>query len=214
MSEDGYSSATSDNEDAGWRSSKAKEQLMADLQSGYVPLDRMEMMPKVVYQLREEYRTVSYETFRNNLNRLRNKYNEEQKFSTADAKGLARDRLLHPTAPCNQRGIPRWEGSDAQKFLKADMDQQWFTTKEERKALYKSRKEYYKNFPFKIFYKHVDQEERLRKFKAYLKDKSEKEQKKREKAREKARREKEARKEKKRKKKEKAEQEKSKYQKW
>ena len=62
----------------------------------------------------------------------------------------------------NHRGELRWEGSEAERLLRLDMDEGKHTTMTPF-DLYCSRSEYSDHYPLKVSRKHIDQEERPRK---------------------------------------------------
>jgi hypothetical protein len=92
--------------------------------------------------------------------------------SNAKARGLqesvllARDRQNHPPPTHDCRGIPPWEGSDAERLLKQDMDDGLHDTMPSIQ-LHSTRHEY-GAFPPTVFRKHIDQERQYRKFVAQL----------------------------------------------
>jgi hypothetical protein len=89
---------------------------------------------------------------------------EDLKIAEAlDSAALAHDRRIHPKAANNHRGEPRWEGSDAERLLRQDMDEGKHKTMKPQ-LLYNMRNEYYENYPLKIFREHIYQEEKRRKF--------------------------------------------------
>lgn len=149
-----------------WKGSKAKELLQEDLVSGKIPLDATEMGPQVVYCQRTEFADIEYTKFRDRLRDLRKKIKQENAFASYDAAALARDRKIYPKAEHNHRGEPRWEGSEAERLLRLDMDEGKHKIMKPIK-LYHSRSEYNENYPLTVFRKHIGQEEQLRKYIEY-----------------------------------------------
>lgn len=147
-----------------WNKSKAKELLEADLATGRIPCDGRQMRAQEVYQTRPEYATVSLDTFRKKLAYLRKTTREANEQRAADATAYAQDRLLHPYTTHNNNGVPRWEGSDAQRFLKDDITA-GLHTQMKPKELYGMRAEYYEVFSLDKFRGHIAQEVKSRKFK-------------------------------------------------
>jgi hypothetical protein len=80
------------------------------------------------------------------------------------------DRRIHPKNALNHRGEPRWEGSEAVRLLRLDMDEGKHHTMRPR-DLYQTRPQYYENYPLTVFRGHIDQEERRRKYFVFLKKK-------------------------------------------
>jgi hypothetical protein len=145
-----------------WKDSEAKRLLIQDLMSGEIPLDPKEMEPAQVYLQRPEFASLfAYERFRDRLRDLRAQIRASNHCARSDSAALAHDRRIYPKKTYNHRGEPRWEGSEAERLLKLDID------KGKNKSLkpidlHQSRNEY-KMYPLTVFRKHIDQEERRRK---------------------------------------------------
>jgi hypothetical protein len=77
---------------------------------------------------------------------------------------LAHDRQLRPQATHASNGVPRWEGSDAERLLKEDITAGLHTQMAPR-VLFRTRAEYYEVFTLDQFRGHIAQEVELRKFK-------------------------------------------------
>lgn len=155
-----------------WKDSEAKRLLVQDLMSGEIPLDPNEMEPAQVYLQRPEFANFGYERFRDRLRDLRAQIRASKHHASSDSAALAHDRRIYPKKTNNHRGEPRWEGSEAERLLKLDID--------EGKNmslipidLYNSQNEY-KKYPLKVFRKHIDQEERRRKYVAHCRARAKK----------------------------------------
>jgi hypothetical protein len=148
-----------------WKDSDAKRLLVQDLMSGEIPLDPNEMEPATVYLQRPEFADFRYERFRDRLRFLRAQIHASKHHASSDSAKLAHDRQIYPKKSNNHRGEPRWEGSDAEQLLKRDMDE-GKNTSVTPLEFYQSRNEY-KNYPLTVFRKHIDQEERRRKYVAH-----------------------------------------------
>ena len=153
--------------DPEWATSKAKMLLEKDLLSGSIPLDAADMEPREVYLQRPEFSEIEYTKFRTNLNSLRKSHREAQSLADSDLAALQHDLVLHPIKQTNHRGEPRWEGSDAQRLLRLDMDEGMHYLMGKPQYLWSTRPEY-KAYSKTVFRGHIDQEERLRKFINYL----------------------------------------------
>jgi hypothetical protein len=149
-------------EEPTWQNSEAKKLLEKDLISGTIPLYSGEMEPKVVYAQRPEFAGFKYKHFPNRLRALRRQIIEKKDLSMSDSAALPHDRRIHPKATHNHRGEPRWEGSEAERLLKLDIEEDKHKGMEP-KDFYLSRTEY-QDYPLGVFRKHIDQEERCRKF--------------------------------------------------
>jgi hypothetical protein len=148
------------------RSSKAKSLLTEDLVNDTIPLSNDEMDAYDVYLSRVEFTEFAFENFRSNLRTLRKKIGEKRLLALEEAEALEHDRNLFPLSEFDQRGQPRWEGSDAERLLKLDMDEGYHSILKPRE-LWGSRGEY-QVFTRKVFRKHIYQEDRSRKFRVYI----------------------------------------------
>jgi hypothetical protein len=150
-----------------WRNSTAQSILRGYLQSGEIPLDGS-MKPKEVWDVfcvpHPEFVGFVYKNkFANRLRYMRKQLVDKDGLADDDNAALVHDRLLFPAPTHNHRGEPRWPGSEAERFLKLDID----ACKHEMMAplqLHGTRAEYYENYPLAVFRKHIHQEVRLRKF--------------------------------------------------
>lgn len=161
-----------DEEDIEWKKSKAKKLLFVDLSDGTIPLDAKDMPPQTVYLQRPEFSEIQYERFRTNLNDMRKNIRAKKTHAASDSVALAHDRAIHPKKPLNHRGEPRWEGSEAERLLKVDIDN-GMNEGQTPSELWKSREEY-QYYPLTVFRKHVHQEVKLRKFIAHRRAKKQK----------------------------------------
>jgi hypothetical protein len=152
-----------------WRGSKAKSFLTEDLVDGTIPLSSDEMDAFDVYLSRVEFTEFPFENFKSNLRALRKKIQEKQELALEEYEALQHDRNLFPKNATNQRGEPRWSGSDAERLLKLDMDQGYHTIMRPQ-LLWESCDEY-QIFSLTVFRKHIYQEERSRKFHSYISSK-------------------------------------------
>jgi len=147
-----------------WKNSKGKELLLKGLRDGSIPLDGKDMPPKEVYTLRPEFADYGgYKNFPSRLRSARKTIIEKNDRASSDLAAFTHDRLLYPEAPHNYRGEPRWDGSDAERFLKQDIDdgKHDIMTPQE---LYNSRAVYHQNYPLYVFRGHIYQEVKRRKF--------------------------------------------------
>jgi len=161
-----------------WQYSYAKKLLTEDLLSGKIPLDSESMTPQEAYLQRPEYADSdpNYKRFPNRLRALREQLLSKNDRADADREAFLHDRKLHPKPARNHRGELRWEGSEAERLLRLDMDAGKHETMTPMQ-LHQSRKEYNdedEGYPLKVFREHIHQEVRCRKFQHYLKVKAEK----------------------------------------
>jgi hypothetical protein len=128
------------------------------------------MGPQDVYVQRPEFTEFAYERFRNNLLYLRKDITAKMALASSDSAALANDRSIHPKRAANHRGEPRWEGSEAERLLRLDMDEGKHQRMKPRE-LYQTRQQYYGNYPLTVFRGHIGQEEKRRKYIIYLQNK-------------------------------------------
>ena len=143
-----------------WITCTTKKILFEDIVSGFIP---DEMHWEEAYDRREEYKVTTKRLFKGRLDRLRADIRKKQAFAASDSAALANDRLLHPVPTHNHRGEPRWEGSEAQRLLRQDIDLGNHLDLMPR-DLFMSEPDYYDNYPLEVFRKHIEQEVKLRKF--------------------------------------------------
>ena len=74
------------------------------------------MRPAEIRRLRNEYEEVPVENFRANWNRLKKTITRMKECAARDKLMYQADRLLYPI------DNTRWDGSEAQKLLKQDID--------------------------------------------------------------------------------------------
>jgi hypothetical protein len=134
----------------------AKELLKEDIVAGFITPS---MPPAQVFDLREEYGNVNYENFRTNLNSLRKKLDKLGKKARESTVAVAHDRELHPIRK-NPPGFkyPRWNGSEAERFLKIDVKDG--KNKDMTPLQLHGTRLAYQAFPSDVFRKHIQQEVR------------------------------------------------------
>ena len=99
--------------------------------------------------------------FKARLDPLRQIVGKLKRWSDFDADALAQDRTKHPAPNQDIHGEPRWDGSEAQRLLKLDIDHGNHVGKKPREI--HASKEEYKAFGLTKFRKHLDQEIESRK---------------------------------------------------
>jgi hypothetical protein len=129
------------------------------------------MSPKVAYNMRGEYNNVEYCHFRTNLNSLRKSLKVTNDRAMADKAAVSHDQeqqlLVHQDL-MRTRTIanpPHWDMSEAQRFLKLDVDDGKHCTMLPKEL--RMTREEYKVFSLDVFRKHIHQEVRSRKETAY-----------------------------------------------
>ena len=156
------------NQEVKWRDSEAKKFLQQDLISGDIPLDSSTLAPQEVYLQRTAFADFGeYDKFPARLRGLRSQITDKNNRGASDSIALAHDRRIFPKPTHNGRGEPRWEGSDAERLLKLDIDEGKHKTMQP-KELHQSRGEF-QNYKLKLFREHIYQEEKRCKFLASFK---------------------------------------------
>jgi len=147
-----------------WTKSDGRKLLLEDLRANRIP-------PHItwvqIFQARPEFNVgVSYaealRLFKGRLERARKKVQEQKSRAETELELMQQDRVTHPRPATNHRGEPQWEGSDAQKLLKADIKNGVLATMT-KTQFYLSRPEY-RALPKAILVGHIDQEVRYVKF--------------------------------------------------
>ena len=148
-----------------WGKSKGKNLLMADLQSGSIPLSGTAMSIRDIFEMRPEFAEddpTNLKKFAQRLRSARKQVSDDKSRAASDSISLAKDRTIHPKPLTNYRGEPLWDGSAAQAQLGRDMDNGVHNDMKP-KELHLSNEEYTK-FPLKVFRQHIYQEENRRKY--------------------------------------------------
>lgn len=150
--------------EAAWKNSNAQKCLQNLVASGEID---MILTPKQVWDRvchpRPEFSEFQYNrNFATRLRAIQQKHVEQCQRAQVSSAALTRDRLLFPAPARNHRGEPRWQGSEAERFLKLDVAEKKHEMMKPRQ-LYETRAEYYSNYPLEVFRKHIHQEVGLRK---------------------------------------------------
>jgi len=165
-------------EEEAWANSETKKVLRMMLRSGEIPLSSEQMPPDIVYWQDPSFAASPYEKSRDRLNAYRKEFKKKKALAADDLAALQSDRLLYPKSTTDSNGELRWEGSDAERLLKLDIDEGKHDQMKPE-DLKKTRKEYnVEGLDLKTFRGHIHQEIKTRKWHAYLKEKGEKKKKK------------------------------------
>lgn len=146
---------------ADWRTSKAKQLVAQDVIDGLIPMEG-EIDVEAIFN--EHYVGHSFfKDFPFDKIRYKDRFTSIQKavkkhkdWAQCDSEKFLQDRALHPPADKNIRGELRWKGSEAQQFLKVDMEQGLHLQMKPRE-LHKTR-DAYKLFGERVFQQHIDQQ--------------------------------------------------------
>lgn len=141
--------------------------LQKALHEATIPLIAREMSPKMAYQLHPDYKTVDYKWFRSRLLILRKRITTGLETGLSDLEAMKEDRKKFPIKTQYENGNYRWQGSEAEAFLRQDMEQSNHI-RMKPSVLHSSREAYYKFFPLHVFRKHIAQEVKNKKFYSFL----------------------------------------------
>ena len=146
-----------------WAESKTRELLLQDIIDEVVPREPCSSMPsQTIFTSRPEYAEYGYEKFCSRLSRLRVQVKREVKRSDDDLAAFNNFKANNIAHAVTAHGYPEWEGSDAQKQLKKDIDDGYHDLLEP-KELWLFR-EVYDDFPLVVFKDHIYQEVKTRKY--------------------------------------------------
>ena len=152
-----------------WKGSEAKAQLEEDLISGFVSLRKI-LTYKDEHERRPVYKEFPLKTFARNLRMARKRIQRKTDIALNDETALNSDRILFPVPTHDLAGRLRWEGSDAERLLKEDMEAGEHTTSKP-KELWLSRMEY-TMFDLKTFRDHIYQVTKTKVFRDYVKNRN------------------------------------------
>lgn len=143
----------------------AKPILRKDYLEGLVTT---EMKRAEVHRMRPEYKAVPIDNFGTNWNKMKLSFLEFRVRARRDEQAFANDRQKHP------KNSDRWDGSEAQKLMKCDI-QQGLNNGKKPKEFWLSRDQF-QEWDFNKFKSHVWQEQRSKYMSNYWLVKKKKEQ--------------------------------------
>jgi hypothetical protein len=153
--------ATNPPEPPAWRFSEAKKQLYDDIVNKVVE----GMHPAQIHTMRPIYTQYKLARFVPNCTNLREQIALFQTNAEQDSAALARDIQLHPRPTLAHGGYPRWDGSEAERFLKEDIDNGLHSQMPAQDL--RETRAAYMLFPKKVFSDHINQECRGRRERPY-----------------------------------------------
>ena len=104
---------------APWVTSKAKKLLRKDIIEKRVTIA---MDPLVVHGMRNEFKEYELKNFKTNLKNLHLTIQKEQRRADMDSDAHAYDLSIHPPILQTPSGYPQWQGSEAARLLKLDIE--------------------------------------------------------------------------------------------
>jgi hypothetical protein len=145
-----------------WRDNAARHLLEQEIMNGIIPLTNAEMPARIVHGLRPEYSQLPFDSFPRRLQALRASCKAKLDRGMTDAAAFEHDRRFAQRPTFAALGLPRWEGSDAQRLLKTDITEGMHLQMTPM-VLHATRDEY-KVFALAVFRGHIHQEIKRRKF--------------------------------------------------
>jgi hypothetical protein len=104
------------------------------------------------------------ERYQDRINTLRTAIKRSYTWAEYDNKAVVEDLEKHPLKQSNVKGEPRWEGSEAQRLLKLDVDNGvHLQANYDKPSKLRDSREAYKEFGKEKFWKHLYQEIKSRK---------------------------------------------------
>lgn len=162
--------------DVPWKDSKAKQLLYQDILDGIVPLEARgvngyfeELELKEIYTMQPEYADYLYTKFSSRLSSLRTTIRENNRRARQDQESYEKFRSLHPPSLYSKHGYIQWQGSDAKRQLREDLESGKVDTFSNKRDLWESRTVYYSNFPLNVFRGKLEQMIRTDKYRHTLK---------------------------------------------
>ena len=101
-----------------WRNSVARQLLEQDIMNGRIPLTNAEMTARVVHSLRPEFLQLPFASFPRRLQALRASCKDRLDRGINDAAAYEHNLQFDQRPTFATLGLPRWEGSDAQRLFK------------------------------------------------------------------------------------------------
>ena len=145
-----------------WITSATRTLMEQDIKNGTIPMTTDEMSDQEVYNLRPEYLLLPFNSFPRRLNALRDLYQKQLNRGMSDAAAFENDRRFSQRPTFAALGLPRWEGSNAERYLKIDIAAELHLQMTPQ-ALRATRNEYM-SFGKTVFREHIHQEVKRRKF--------------------------------------------------
>jgi hypothetical protein len=153
-----------------WKDSKARLLLYKDLTDGNIPRDAKDsngrfLVPlmKEIYNMHQEYKLYDPAKFSSRLSSLRTTYHECMMRDEMDIEAFDNYRRNHQPSLFSHLGYPEWQGSEAQRLLKIDLEEKKQDTMS-KVDLWNSKPEFCENFPLKVFRDKINQEIRTAKY--------------------------------------------------
>ena len=161
-------------DDVAWANHPARELLKNAFLNDEIPLD-YHKQPRTIFDKYKDcsaFQGMTYDgTFQRRLRALRDQIKHKVDRVAIDQQAYDVFRKNNPKRQYNDAGQIRWEGSEAEYYLKEDMKANKHVGMQPQ-AFRETRPEYMM-FSKKVFQKHIHQEKRLWKLENYLQAKAE-----------------------------------------
>ena len=149
-----------------WKNSNAQHVLLSLLVSGEIPCTEIsKAQMQEIWNLhclpRQEFDGFLFAKFPARLEAMQKRHLEHRGHAELEQDVFVLHKQHFPTPTHNHRGEPQWHGSDAERFLKADVAAKTHETMPPQQ-LQRTRMAY-QHYPLEVFRKHIHQEVRLQK---------------------------------------------------
>jgi DNA-binding MarR family transcriptional regulator len=146
---------------ADWRTSEAKQLVAQDIIDGEIPMEGHIDVDKIFHRLYEGHKFFNNFPFdetryKSLIESLRKAIKRLKHWADYDSNKVLEDLAKHPPTAQNIRAELRWDGSDAQKLLKQDMDNGLISATTKPKEFRETRPEY-QLIAVRVFQKHINQ---------------------------------------------------------
>jgi len=155
-----------------WSGSEGRNLLRRDVKEGRIPND---MTFETAFATRKEFcigetPEEALRLFEGRLKAAREHVFSKESRAEEEYRLFLEDRRLHPAPPFDSKGLPRWQGSEAQLFLLEDVkDSKHLSMSKEE--FYHSRPAYHTNYPQQYITKKVEQAVKTEKFLHQMREK-------------------------------------------
>jgi len=151
---------------ADWRNSTAKQLVAQDVIDGLIPLEGDIDVLAIFNDLYADHSFFANFPFdetryKSRFESIRKAVKRLQQWAQYDSEKITEDLTLHPPPATNIKGELRWKGSEAESFLKEDMEQGIHL--QLKPSEFRQTREAYKLFGLKVFRKHIDQAKQSKK---------------------------------------------------
>lgn len=147
-----------DDEDEAWQFSESKRLLVGDLKNGIIPMERNDSIMTIqeAYDSRPEFQATKRHYWARRLNDTRKQLQKCLDRAAVDSDTFYHDSALYETKTTNCRGERRWDGTEAGRLLRQDINDGTFESFGCDKDSFYNYREEYSDYKLSIFKKRVD----------------------------------------------------------